>query len=102
MMKVPFRTVAAVCALTLVVSLGGCRRHRKTTSAPNTTEYAGTLQKLVAKPQLPKELLDAREMPSLRWPNFSDYQPIVATFYEDRNYEIAWTRGGAPTDSAKA
>ena len=103
LMNVSLRTVAAVCALSLLVSVSGCRnKHRKTTSAPNTDKYAGTLQKLVAKPQLPKELLDAKELPSLRWPNFSDYQPVVAKFYEDRNYEIAWTRDGAPTASAKA
>ena len=103
MRNVSLRTVAAVCALSLLVSASGCRnKHRKTRSAPNTDKYAGTLQKLVAKPQLPKELLDAKELPSLRWPNFSDYQPMVAKFYDDRNYEIAWTRDGAPTASANA
>jgi murein L,D-transpeptidase YcbB/YkuD len=45
-------------------------------------------------------MLDAKENANLRWPNFSDYQPIVAKFYDDRNYEIAWTRDGAPTASA--
>jgi murein L,D-transpeptidase YcbB/YkuD len=86
----------------VLLLVGGCRSHRKTKSAPNTDAYAGNLQKLVAKPQLPKELLDAKELPSLRWPDFSDYQPIVAKFYDDRNYEIAWTRDGAPTVAAKA
>ena len=99
MMKVSLRTVAALCALTLLVTADGCRRHRKTKSAPNTTKYADNLQKIVAKTQLPKEMLDAKELTSLRWPNFSDYQPIVAKFYDDRNYEIAWTRDGAPTAS---
>ncbi|MEO6982996.1 MAG: L,D-transpeptidase family protein [Edaphobacter sp.] len=102
MMNVSLRTVAAVCALTVLVSVSGCRRHRKSRSAPNTDKYAENLQKLVAKRQLPKELLGAKEMPSLRWPNFSDYQPTIAKFYDDRNYEIAWTRDGAPTASAKA
>ena len=59
------------------------------------------MQKVVATKQLPKEMLDVKEMPSLRWPDFSDYQTIVATFYDDRNYEIAWTRDGAPTAAAK-
>src|SRR6266702_844557 len=99
MMRVSLRTVAALCALTLLVTADGCRRHRKTKSAPNTTKYADNLQKIVAKTQLPKEILDATELTSLRVPNFSDYQPIVAKFYDDRNYEIAWTRDGAPTAS---
>src|SRR4030081_174569 len=100
MMRVSLRTVAAVCVMTLLVTADGCRRHRKTKSAPNTTEYADNLQKLVAKKLIPKEMLDAKENANLRWPNFSDYQPIVAKFYDDRNYEIAWTRDGAPTASA--
>jgi len=79
--------------LTLLVTADGCRRHRKTKSAPNTTEYADNLQKLVAKKLIPKEMLDAKENANLRWPNFSDYQPIVAKFYDDRNYEIACDAG---------
>jgi L,D-transpeptidase YcbB len=102
MMKLSLRTVAAVCALALLVTADGCRRHRKSKSAPNTTKYAENLQKIVEKRVLPKEMLDATENPNLRWPDFSDYQPIVAQFYDDRNYEVAWTRDDAPTASATA
>ncbi|MEO8736726.1 MAG: L,D-transpeptidase family protein [Edaphobacter sp.] len=92
MMKVSFRTVGAACALTVLLVAGGCRRHRKSTSAENTTDYAGNLKALVATKQLP----------SLRWPNFSDYQTAITTFYDDRNYELAWTRDGKPTATALA
>lgn len=102
MMKVSLRTVAAVCALTLLVTADGCRRHRKSKSAPNTTKYAENVQKIVEKRVLPKEMLDATENPNLRWPDFSDYQPIITQFYDDRNYEVAWTRDDAPTASALA
>jgi murein L,D-transpeptidase YcbB/YkuD len=102
MMKFSPRTVAAMCALALLITADGCRRHRKSKSAPNTTKYAENLQKIVEKRVLPKELLDAKENPSLRWPDFSDYQPIVTQFYDDRNYEVAWTRDDAPTPSALA
>ena len=101
MMKVSLRVAGAVCVVALLVASDGCRRHRKSKSAPNTTQYAENVQKLVEKKVIPKEMLDAKEMPSLRWPDFSDYQAIVATFYDDRNYEIAWTRDGVPTASAK-
>ena len=101
-MKVSLRTVAAVCALTLLVTADGCRRHRKSKSAPNTTKYAENVQKIVEKRVLPKEMLDATENPNLRWPDFSDYQPIITQFYDDRNYEVAWTRDDAPTASALA
>ncbi len=102
MMKVSLRTVAAVCVLTLLVTADGCRRHRKSKSAPNTTKYAENVQKIVEKRVLPKEMLDSTENPNLRWPDFSDYQPIVTQFYDDRNYEVAWTRDDAPTGSATA
>ena len=72
--------------------LAGCHRHRKTTSAPNTTDYADNIRAVVAKPQLS----------ILRWPNYSDYQPAVTSFYDDRNYEIAWLRDLKPTPEATA
>jgi murein L,D-transpeptidase YcbB/YkuD len=92
MMRVSLRKTGAVCALTVLLVVGGCRRHRKSTSAENTTDYAGNLQALVA----------TKKLPSLRWPNFSDYEKAVTTFYDDRNYELAWTRNGKPTATALA
>ena len=72
-------------------------------SAPNTTRTADNLQKLVEKKALPPEKVDTSKVPNLRWPNFSDYRLRSSqTFYDDRNYEVAWTRDGAPTASAKA
>ena len=76
--------------MTAALLAGGCRRHRKTTSAPNSTDYAGNLQTLTTQSQLPL----------LRWPNYSDYQGDVKTFYDDRNYELAWSRDGKPTAAA--
>lgn len=92
MIKASFRTLGAACALTVLLMAGGCRRHRKSTSAENSAEYAKNLQALVA----------TKKLPSLRWPNFSDYQNAVTTFYDDRNYELAWTRDGKPTSTALA
>ena len=91
-MKTSLRTAGAACALAALLLVGGCRRHRKSTSAENTADYAGNLQSLVA----------AKQLPILRWPNFSDYQKAVATFYDDRNYELAWIRDGRPTATALA
>jgi L,D-transpeptidase YcbB len=77
-------TIAAVLLLAL---LAGCHRRRKTTSAPNTTQYANNIQAVVEK----------QELPGLRWPDYSDYKPLVTTFYDDRNNEIAWLRDLKPT-----
>jgi len=76
----------------LACCLAGCHRHRKTTSAPNTTDYADNIQAVVVKAQLP----------ILRWPDYSDYQPFVRAFYGDRNYEIAWLRDLKPTPATTA
>jgi murein L,D-transpeptidase YcbB/YkuD len=82
--------VSALVLLTLLAA--GCHRPRKTTSAPNTTDYADNLRAVVAKPQLS----------ILRWPNYADYLQAVTTFYDDRNYEIAWLRDLKPTPQANA
>ncbi len=85
--------LASISALILVALFAAsCHRHRKTTSAPNTTDYADNLRAVVASPQLAV----------LRWPNYTDYQPAVTTFYDDRNYEIAWLRDLKPTPQAQA
>src|SRR5277367_2293842 len=102
MMKVSLRSACTTSALIVLLLLSGCRRHRKSKSQPNTTAYADKLHEMVEKKVLPPEKVDTTKLPNLRWPNFSDYESIVATFYDDRNYEVAWTRDGAPTASAKA
>jgi murein L,D-transpeptidase YcbB/YkuD len=87
------RRTAVFAAVLLALFAGGCGHHRrKTTSAPNTTDYAGNIQALVAQKQLA----------ILRWPNYSDYQPLVQTFYDDRNDEIAWLRDLKPTPETTA
>jgi murein L,D-transpeptidase YcbB/YkuD len=42
------------------------------------------------------------QLADLRWPDFSDYQTAVRTFYESIDYGLAWTRGGEPTSRAVA
>ena len=102
MMKVPLRSACTACALIVLLLVSGCHRHRKSKSAPNTDAYSDNLHQLVEKKALPPEKVDTSKVPNLRWPDFSDYQSYVATFYDDRNYEVAWTRDGAPTATATA
>ena len=86
------RRVVAGLAIGVVLLGGGCRKPRKSASAPNTTDYADNIQAVVAQKQLPM----------LRWPDYSDYQPAVNTFYGDRNFELAWVRDLKPTAQASA
>ena len=102
MLKVRVRSGCAACALILLLLASGCHRHRKSKSAPNTDAYSDNLHQLVEKKALPPEKVDTSKVPNLRWPNFSDYESYVQTFYDDRNYEVAWTRDGSPTATANA
>ena len=100
--KVSLRSACAAFALTALLLAGGCHRQRKSKSAHNTNAYSDELHQLVQNKSLPEEKVDTAKLPNLRWPNFSDYEPIVSSFYDDRNYEVAWTRNGAPTPTAHA
>jgi murein L,D-transpeptidase YcbB/YkuD len=102
MPKAPLRFTCTVCALTLLLLISGCHRHRKSKSAPNSDAYSNNLHVLVEKKALPPEKVDTSKVPNLRWPDFSDYEPLIQTFYDDRNYEVAWTRDGVPTATATA
>ena len=101
-MKAYLRSPCTACALTVLLLVSGCHRHRKSKSAPNTDAYSDNLHKLVEKKALPPERVDTSKVPNLRWPNFSDYDSYIQTFYDDRNYEVAWTRDGVPTATATA
>ena len=103
MKKAPlFSYAVAACVLAALVLAWGCHRHRKSKSRPNTDAYSSNLQQLVQKKALPPEKVDTTKVPNLRWPDFSDYESWIQTFYDDRNYEVAWTRDGAPTPTALA
>ena len=55
MMKAPLRSTCVACALTVLLLVSGCHRHRKSKSAPNTDAYSDNLHKLVEKKALPPE-----------------------------------------------
>ncbi len=74
------RKTIVVCALGLLLAANGCHRHRKTRSAPKSEDYAGKL----------KPIVESRHLQVMHWPDFADYQQPVQTFYDDRNYEVAW------------
>ena len=90
---VRMRRWGAVCLLGTLVVVGGCKRHRKTTSAPKSDAYADAL----------KPIVQAQQIKVMHWPNFADYEPLVQTFYDDRNYEVAWVNeDGKPSPQATA
>ncbi len=96
-------SVAATLALLTLLPVTGCKgrsadlssvtrlfHHRRSNSKANTSDYAANLQTVSQSSQLA----------TLKWSNFSDYQQEVQQFYGDRNWELAWTRDGKPTEAA--
>jgi murein L,D-transpeptidase YcbB/YkuD len=90
----PLRATLRFSALTALLLLAplGCHKHRKSISQPNTTDYADSIQSVIGQPQLT----------ILRWPDYTEYQGAVKTFYDDRNYELAWLRDLKPTAATQA
>jgi len=87
--------------LALAVGPEGCKHgrnfiahmhERRTKSKPNTDEYADNVHALVTSPQVA----------IMKWSNIADEQPVVEKFYDDRNWQLAWTRDGKPTAQALA
>src|SRR5580704_11811370 len=95
-------SLVAACVIAALLFAWGCHRHRKSKSKPNTDAYSDNLHQLVEKKALPPEKVDTTKAPNLRWPNFSDYESYIQTFYDDRNFEVAWTRDALPTATATA
>jgi len=84
--------LAAVCGLLVLSSATGCKRHRKTRSKENTDAYSQKIQPLV----------QSTKLPFMKIPDVGPFQVPAQTFYDDRNFEIAWTRDGKPTAQALA
>ena len=74
--------------------LTGCKRaqqiaHHVATSGPDYT------------PQI-KADTDSGHLDALKYPDFTDLQPQVASFYDGRQYDLAWVKNGKPTSQADA
>jgi L,D-transpeptidase YcbB len=48
-----------------------------------------------------REIVAARRLANLRWPNFSDYSAQVKSFYEPSDYALAWLHNNEPTQQAQ-
>ena len=80
MKNVRLRKALVVWGLGLLLAANGCHRHRRTRSAPKSDSYADKL----------KPIVESKHIQVMHWPNFADYESQVQTFYDDRNYEVAW------------
>lgn len=79
------RIALSAVSLLVLISFVGCRKHRGSTDLKPNVEH------VVSSPQLA----------ILKWSNYSDYQPQVKTFYEARDYALAWTDDSKLTPQAE-
>jgi L,D-transpeptidase YcbB len=80
--------------------IGSARRARPQSETP--TKSAAPPQQLSAEGQASlRAIIQAGNLPDLRWPDFSDYDKHVQKFYESYGYSLPWVREGKPTAQAQ-
>jgi murein L,D-transpeptidase YcbB/YkuD len=89
-----FRSIARrslfVSSLTLL-AVSGCKKAAKSSPSFAGADYPANVEKLVAAPKLE----------TMRWPNYSEYQPKAQAFYAGRENDLAWEDDLKPTPAAK-
>jgi murein L,D-transpeptidase YcbB/YkuD len=90
-----FSRILTLSAASLLLVLGGCRH--KTSNAPATDHATSDPMEQALHTDA-----DAGHLASLHWPDFSDYKPLVETFYSERGWDPAWVDDHKPTKQALA
>ena len=94
-----FRNRLLVTAAVLVLlPTAGCKKTKQI--AAQATGAVG-----VTAPTYTDELhgaIDPGHLPLLHFPDFSNLQPSIASFYDNRDYTLAWSKDGKPTKQASA
>jgi murein L,D-transpeptidase YcbB/YkuD len=90
----------AAVALLWGHGIGSARRARP--QSETSTKSAAPPQQLSAEGQASlRAIIQAGNLPDLRWPDFSDYDKHVQKFYESYGYSLPWVREGKPTAQAQ-
>ncbi len=94
-----FRTrLLVTAAIFTVLPLSGCKKTKQ--MAAQATGAVG-----VTAPTYTDELhgaIDPGHLQLLHSPDFSDIQPAIASFYDNRQFTLAWSKDGKPTKQANA
>jgi murein L,D-transpeptidase YcbB/YkuD len=80
--------------------IGSARRARA--QSETSAKSAAPLQQLSPEGQASlRAIIQAKNLPDLRWPDFSDYDKHVQKFYDSYAYSLPWVRGMEPTAQAR-
>ena len=89
---------ACTFALLLTLPMAGCKKAKQIAAQASGSvgisepTYTDVIQSAISSGKL-----DA-----LKWPDYTDIQPAVSSFYDNKNYTLAWSKGGKPTSQASA
>ena len=86
----PHRLPLTLSASLLLLSIAGCHTRQAAPPAENALSQA-----------LHSDV-DAGRLTALHWPDFSDYKPLVESFYAGRGWTPAWVKGHEATTQARA
>lgn len=95
------------CLGLLVFSFAGCGRNRDNligvSGRSASAEPASGPQRLTDQGEaILRSLVDAAQLPDLRWPKFVNYQNEVKEFYDAFSGTLPWIGQGKPTPQARA
>ena len=80
--------------------IGSARRARA--QSETSAKSAAPPQQLSPEGQASlRAIIQAKNLPDLRWPDFSDYDKHVQKFYDSYAYSLPWVRGMEPTAQAR-
>ena len=92
----PLVTMALLCGHGVVSA-----RHTHTQSE-TSAQIASPREQLSPEAQSSlRSIIQAGNLPDMRWPNFSDYEKHLQKFYESYGYTLPWVRGREPTPQAQ-
>jgi murein L,D-transpeptidase YcbB/YkuD len=94
-----FTLSLAIVALVCVGAIGSARRFQ---SQSNSTSTATPPQQISPEGRAALQaIIQAGNLPDLRWPNFSDYGKHLQKFYDSYGYALPWVRGMEPSPQAR-
>ena len=97
-MKTTSANLFVFAALFAILPVSGCKKAKQI--AAQTTGSIG-----VSAPTYSDELhgaIDTGHLALLKFPDFGDLQPAISSFYDNRNFTLAWSDKGRPTKQAEA
>ncbi len=93
--------ILALVAITLLWTHGIGSARRTRASAETSAQVAPPQQLSPEGQSSLRAIVQAGNLPDLRWLDFSDYVKHVQEFYESYGYSLPWVRGMEPTAQAQ-